>query len=410
MGRTATIVMVFLVVALIAEFGVIVLLVSAQGTSSSTSASTTTSKASGLGSWAPTASMHVARSYSGVATLQDGRVLVAGGYAGAVSPAELSSSEIYNPSNGTWSDAASMHVPRAGFQAVVLNDGRVLVEGGVATSGLTNTAEIYDPSTNTWTMAGNMSFARDDHQALKLDDGRVFVIGGTHANGSSPAEIFDPSAGRWTLSPPQPFPRTDEIAVKLSDGRVLVAGGDDGKAPTTLSEIYDPSTNAWTQTGSLNEPRADGGGVLLKDGNVLFAGGFVEYNGTSNSLEFLYTAELYNVTAGKWTMTGDMALPRGEIGSSIVLLNNGDVLVPGGNYQPETGQPSAELYNPTLGTWTPAGSMSVPRGSGAASVLLKNNDVLAFGGLLPHTCAYCGANTSPAADLPTASADIYTPR
>jgi hypothetical protein len=50
--------------------------------------------------------------------------------------------------------------------------------------------------------------------------------------------------------------------------------------------------------------------------------------------------------------------------------------------------------------------MSVPRGSGAMAVVLKTGDVLAFGGLLPHTCNYCGSGT-PGQDLATTSADLF---
>jgi hypothetical protein len=420
-GRTATLLIAILVVALIAESGVIALFVSERGSTSSTHSlsgtSTTslqsvsrTSATSSQSAWAPTTAMLVATAYSGVATLPDGRVLVAGGFLGAVSPAVVSSSQIYDPASKTWSDTGSMHYPRAGFLAVLLDDGKVLVAGGeVAQNNLTNTAEIYDPTTGSWTMTGSMTFPRLDYQAVLLNDGRVFVVGGTLVNGSSPAEIYDPSTGSWTLTPPQLFPRTDTLAVKLNDGSVLVAGGATAKAPTTLSEIYNPSTNAWSQTGSLNEPRSDGGAALLRNGDVLFAGGYVVYNGSSNSINYLYTAELYNATTSKWTLTGDMASPRGEMGGSTVLLNDGDVLVPGGNYQPETGQTSAELYNSTTGTWTPAGNMSAPRGSGAMAVLLKDGDVLTFGGLYPHACAFCGTVTLRAGDLAIASADIYTP-
>jgi len=354
--------------------------------------------------------MRVAVAYSGVATLTDGRVLVAGGFVGAGSPAVVSSSQIYNPSNGTWSVTGSMHYPRAGVQAVLLNDGDVLVAGGEAGQGnLTKTAEIYNPSAGTWTLTGNMTFARLDYQAVLLNDGRVFVVGGVLVNGSSVAEIYNPATGSWTLTPPQPFPRQDMLAIKLNDGNVLVAGGASATAPTTLSEIYNPSTNTWTQTGSLIEPRSDGGAVLLNNGDVLFAGGYVIYNGSALSIDYLYTSELYNVTTSKWTSTGDMASPRGEMGGATLLLNNGDVLAAGGNFQPETGLSSAELYSPKTGIWGPAGDMSTPRGSGEMSALLKGGDVLVFGGLLPHACAFCGAIALRGYDVATSSADIYTP-
>lgn len=354
--------------------------------------------------------MLVATSFSGVALLKDGRVLVAGGFQGAVTPAMVPSTQIYNPVNGSWSATSSMHVPRAGFHAVVLGNGDVLAAGGEAAFGnVTSTAEIYNPSTGTWTMTGSMAYPRLNYQEVLLNDGRVFVVGGSLVNGSSVAEIYNPATGSWTRTPPQPFPRQDTLAVKLGDGDVLVAGGSTATTTTTLSEIYNPSTDAWTQTGSLNEPRSDGGGALLKNGDVLLAGGYVIYNQSSPSIQDLYTSELFNATTLKWTITGDLSAARGEMGDATVLLNNGEVLVPGGNFQPETGQSSADLYYPSMGEFGPAGNMSAPRGSGEMGVLLSDGDALVFGGLGPHDCAFCGAIVFRGEDVATSSADIYTP-
>jgi len=354
--------------------------------------------------------MLVATAFSGVATLPDGGVLVAGGFLGATTPAVVASSQIYNPSNQSWSVTGSMHFPRAGFQAVLLKDGEVLAAGGeVAFGNITSTAEIYNPSTGTWTMTGSMTYPRLNYQSVLLNDGRVFVVGGSLANGTSVAEIYNPATGDWTLTPPQPFPREDLLAVKLSNGNVLVAGGSTTTTTTTLSEIYDPSTNTWSQTGSLNEPRSDGGSALLDNGDVLFAGGYDIYNQSAPSVQFLYTAEIYNVTTSKWTITGDLSSARGETGDATVLLNNGGVLVPGGNFQPETGQSSADVYYPSSGVFGPAGNMSAPRGSGEMAATLSDGDILVFGGLLPHDCAYCGVIVFRGEDLATSSADIYTP-
>jgi N-acetylneuraminic acid mutarotase len=128
--------------------------------------------------------MLVATAFSGVALMPDGRVLVAGGFLGAVTPSIASSSQIYNPSNGSWSVAASMHIPHAGFHAVVLNDGDVLAAGGEVTFGnITNAAEVYNPGTGTWTMTGSMTYPRLNYQAVLLNDGSVFVVGGSWPTG-----------------------------------------------------------------------------------------------------------------------------------------------------------------------------------------------------------------------------------
>ncbi len=95
-----------------------------------------------------------------------------------------------------------------------------------------------------------------------------------------------------------------------------------------------------------------------------------------------------------------MSAPRGEIDTAVVVLTNGTVLVPGGNFQPETGQSTAELYVPSVGKWFSAGRMSKSRGSGQMAVLLGSGQVLVFGGLKRHRNA---------PNLATATADLYTP-
>jgi len=363
----------------------------------------------GNNSWTPAAPMNVARSFSAFATLPNGSLLVAGGFAGAVANSSLSSAELYNPNTNKWTMITPMHVGRAGALAATLNSGKVLVTGGLGNKGVLTSCELYDPVTNTWTMTGNMSQPRFDHQIVLLNDGRVFVAGGDFGGTeNNVTETYNPSSGAWTTDAPQSLARADMIAVKLPIGNVLVAGGHTSKVDTLLSEIYNPVANNWTLTGPLNTPHGDAGGVLLNNNSVLIAGGYTTYNDADNTIQYLYTSEIFNVTTNSWKMTGDMNYPRGESGLNIVRLGNGKVLIPGGNYQPETGQSTTELYNPATGTWSMAGTMSVARGSGAMSVLLTNGKALAFGGLLPHTCTYCGSGTT-GKDLATTSADLYTP-
>ncbi len=359
--------------------------------------------------WSPTSPMNVNRSFSAVTTLDNGSVLVAGGFAGAVPNSSIASAEMYNPATNRWTMIAPMPVGIAGARAATLNNGDVLVAGGLGNEGILTTCQLYDPSTNTWSLTGNLTKATFDEQIVVLNNGSVIVIGGDFSGGENNAtQIYNPSSGTWSDAAPQPLARADMIVVKLPDGNVLVAGGHTADVPTLLSEIFDPTINTWTPTRSLVVPGGDSGGVLLKDGDVLMVGGYTTYNDSDNSAQYLYTSQLFNTTTEAWNLTGDMNYPRGEIGLSTVLMNNGEVLVPGGNYQPETGQDTAEIYNPATGKWSMAGTMSVPRGSGAMAVLLDTGEVLAFGGLLPHTCTYCGPGTS-GADLATNSADLFNP-
>ena len=80
---------------------------------------------------------------------------------------------------------------RSGPTATTLEDGSVLVAGGVDLDceecGSDATAEVYDPATDTWTPTPPMNFSHAGHTATCLKDGAVLVAGsGTNA------ELFFP--------------------------------------------------------------------------------------------------------------------------------------------------------------------------------------------------------------------------
>lgn len=123
--------------------------------------------------------------------LHDGRVLLAGGYGGAIS--EIGA-EIYDPGVGRWQAAAPMRASRGGYAALLLLDGKVLVAGGrQGKSSYLDSVEIYDPATNAWSDSASMRSARCDAATIVLSDGRILVTGG-HGEGQvlSSAEIYAP--------------------------------------------------------------------------------------------------------------------------------------------------------------------------------------------------------------------------
>ena len=93
--------------------------------------------------------------------------------------------------------------------------------------------------------------------------------------------------------------------------------------------------------------------ILLPNGFVLVAGGM------DKGANFIYSAELYNPSSGKWTMTGSLTNnPRYFY--TATLLTNGQALLTasGANYAWELTNAwavSKELYDPSSGQWKAVG-------------------------------------------------------
>ena len=186
-----------------------------------------------------------------------------------------------------------------------------------------------------------------------------------------------PSPGEWTLTGSLANPTSGQTATLLPNGKVLVAGGvDTNNNPVSYSMLYDPATGTWTGTLPLNQARFNHTATLLTNGLVLVVGGMTNRYDASTAIG---TAELYDPTNGTWTMTGSLNTPR--YAHTATLLANGEVLVAGGqstNAFPNI-TASAETFDPGTGLWTPINPMLLQRNSHTAT-LLPDGQVLVAGG------------------------------
>ena len=342
----------------------------------------------------PTGSLTTARYQDRATALNDGSVLIIGGYNGAA----LASAERYVPATGVWSAVPPMTTGRAQPAATLLADGRVLVAGGYNYVGgppaAVASAEIYNPAIDAWSAASPMGAARYAQTATLLDDGRVLVTGGIGSGGVAiaSAEIYDPATDAWSPVADMQVAHGAQSATLLEDGSVLVAGGlrSDDHAGVT-AELWTPPTpdspDSWVSVGSMDTARYGQTATLLDNGSVLVAGGL-----DANYAD-LASAEIYEPSTRTWSPAADMG--TGRDGHTASRLGDGRVMVAGGTHGSTvlTVLGSVEVYDPTTGAWSTGTPMNTARYSHTATVLGDGTVLLAG-----------GANDNGF----TASAEIYT--
>src|SRR2546421_3411217 len=64
---------------------------------------------------------------------------------------------------------------RAGHGATLLNNGKVLITGGINESATLNSALLYDPASGSLVATGSLTSPRAYHTSTLLADGRVLI-------------------------------------------------------------------------------------------------------------------------------------------------------------------------------------------------------------------------------------------
>jgi hypothetical protein len=317
--------------------------------------------------------------------LQNGNVLVAGGLTGNKT---LQTAEILDPVTHAFTSLGNMQVARNLHTDTLLADGTVLLAAGSTDAVFLNSAEIFDPASNSFTPTGSLSHARKSHTATLLqDNNRVLITGGKSATGDlASAEIYDSSTGLFRQNPPSPMigGRSLHTATLLGNGTVLVAGGRKGATPLRTAEIFNPVTETFASTGMLNIQRKRHAANLLQDGTVLVEGGASVSNGMPVDVG-TPTAEIYTPSTGTWANDPPFDMSTGRTEHTATLLPDSTVMVCGGISEI---LPS-DLYNPATQTFSTTGGLLHAR-QRHVSLLLTNP---AWGSLVGKVLAIGGAFT-----------------
>ena len=325
--------------------------------------------------------------------LDDGRVMVGGGFSGiannnVIIQYPLGLVQLYEPETRMWTMVEPIEGPGFLYSMIKLPDGRVLAAGlGGGEEQDTGMASVFDPVAESWTLLSGSSSPRSIPSLALLADGRVLVAGGLDYSDptslySSPepvnvVEILDPRTGDWKQAAAMNQASEEQWLFSLSDGRVLAIGAarDGSSDPTAHAEVYDPTTDTWTLITSLDLHYPPTHAIELSDGRLLVFGVLSDYEGQFPE------AGIYDPASDTWVPGGEMAHARPT--ATLVLLPDGRVLAAGGEYGWGEGFPSystTEIFDPATLSWSVGPDLSELRGSSSAT-LLRDGRLLLAGGI-----------------------------
>jgi hypothetical protein len=262
--------------------------------------------------------------------------------------------------------AGAMQYARTGHTATALDDGRILIVGGFNAAGTVplQTTEIYDPQTNTVVGGPNLIGARAKHTAVLLSSGDVAVFGGV-GSGATPLSSCEliqfqpyqdqdgnpiaPSTWGVVALPSLTVAQHSALVAVLPNQKVLVTGGIDGAGNgVTTAQLLDPQNDNdpstpktkdpifTTVASSLSRERKYATATVMHDGNVLFVGG-ASAGASAGSMEiYNWQFSAFEPVVFDATTTANL-VPRAQ--HLALLLGDGSVLVAGGSSNPDAGTP-----------------------------------------------------------------------
>jgi hypothetical protein len=198
------------------------------------------------------------------------------------------------------------------------------------------------------------------------------------------ASLFDPATRTWSPGGGLLDCREDASFAPLNDGRFLVSGGSCLSGPVATAEVYDPSTRTSIPTGDMTIAREGHTSTRLPDGKVLITGGLTGGDWQYESGTPTDSAELYDPSTGSFTSTGSMAQARGGPSRgahrhTATSLEDGRVLIMGGR-APGAGDTRYEVYDWVTGAFSSLAVRDDLSGDGASVTLLPSGEVLIVGG------------------------------
>lgn len=222
---------------------------------------------------------------------------------------------VYNPQNNSWSEVAPMRFQHGNTAAVgVIND-KIYVAGGTGSNMNQTELEVYDPALNTWTQLASMSVPRN-HTAGGVINGKFYVVGGRPGDIAARAlEVYDPPTNMWTRLPDMPTGRSG-IGAAAVNGELYVFGGEQPRLFNEV-EVYNPLTNTWQRLPPMPTPRHGLFAAVIGNAIYLPGGATAQGLGAVNTNEAFIVNTATTVSAASFTQNVSSRAIVAAFGSNL---------------------------------------------------------------------------------------------
>lgn len=248
---------------------------------------------------------------------------------------------------------------------ILLTDGTVMLADDGCQDWWKLTPDAFGNYVNgTWTQLASLpsGYSPLYHSSAVLPDGRVIIEGGEYnflqAVWTNKGAIYDPQSDTWTMvDPPAGWTSIgDAQGVVLNNGTFMQAN-----CCTTQAALLDPATLTWTATGSGKfDVNDEEGWTLLPNGKVLTVDAYVPIGLTY--MPHGTNSEIYDPSTGSWSSAGSTIVQLwdsafgcgGKQHASFevgpgVLRPDGTVFYTGAN---SCGAAHTAIYQSNTGTWS----------------------------------------------------------
>jgi len=162
--------------------------------------------------------MNFPHDFGAVAEMQDGRILIAGGAMDwGVAPG-YSSAEIYDPVTASYTVTGSLIYARMMTSAATLNNGKILVAGGWYDNNSGTYPELYDAQNGTFSLTSALNTPRSQPVVIPTNDGGAMIIGGSPVYGGADikqVEYYNPTTNTFSVLSEYLFDSNDPDWVPL---------------------------------------------------------------------------------------------------------------------------------------------------------------------------------------------------